>query len=331
MDIAKRLLDYGFHAPTVYFPLVVPEAMMIEPTETESKETLDAFADAIHRIVDRRSRVLAQRPAYDCHQPARRGASRPQADPQMGTCRVVIEAEPQSGVRNMAIDEALSGSGARSGGMHGSLVSLAVRDGLAGLFPGQRRCGRDSGLRGARRRPSTDRRRRHPAPPRVDLFLQRSAGPSVVANSVANLRTGSRANHRRTGPRRRTRLRCGEANNAERGGEFLCFGRGDSRDIVLHGHKIVGSAQRRRRGAVLQHGSLLLRRSEHAPSFPVCSTWPLCGPCDVGLDLPVGNRSGRVFGNSGNCSRTSEIEFKPGRSSSKNVTARSIGVGGAPH
>jgi glycine dehydrogenase subunit 2 len=45
MDIAKRLLDYGFHAPTVYFPLTVPEAMMIEPTETESKETLDAFAE----------------------------------------------------------------------------------------------------------------------------------------------------------------------------------------------------------------------------------------------------------------------------------------------
>ncbi|MCH8829957.1 MAG: aminomethyl-transferring glycine dehydrogenase subunit GcvPB, partial [Planctomycetes bacterium] len=50
MDIAKRLLDFGFHAPTVYFPLVVPEAMMIEPTETESKATLDAFADAIHKI-----------------------------------------------------------------------------------------------------------------------------------------------------------------------------------------------------------------------------------------------------------------------------------------
>ena len=47
MDIAKRLLDYGFHAPTVYFPLIVPEALMIEPTETESKETLDAFADAM--------------------------------------------------------------------------------------------------------------------------------------------------------------------------------------------------------------------------------------------------------------------------------------------
>jgi glycine dehydrogenase subunit 2 len=51
MDIAKRLLDYGFHAPTVYFPLDVPEAMMMEPTETESKETLDAFAAALHAIM----------------------------------------------------------------------------------------------------------------------------------------------------------------------------------------------------------------------------------------------------------------------------------------
>jgi glycine dehydrogenase subunit 2 len=52
MDIAKRLLDYGFHAPTVYFPLIVEEAMMIEPTETESKETLDAFADAMIKIAE---------------------------------------------------------------------------------------------------------------------------------------------------------------------------------------------------------------------------------------------------------------------------------------
>jgi glycine dehydrogenase subunit 2 len=50
MDIAKRLLDFGYHAPTVYFPLVVSEALMIEPTETESKETLDAFADALLKI-----------------------------------------------------------------------------------------------------------------------------------------------------------------------------------------------------------------------------------------------------------------------------------------
>ncbi len=50
IDIGKRLLDYGFHAPTVYFPLIVPEAMMIEPTETESKATLDEFIGAMLAI-----------------------------------------------------------------------------------------------------------------------------------------------------------------------------------------------------------------------------------------------------------------------------------------
>ena len=50
LEIAKRLLDYGFHAPTMYFPLIVDEALMIEPTETESKETLDAFVDALEAI-----------------------------------------------------------------------------------------------------------------------------------------------------------------------------------------------------------------------------------------------------------------------------------------
>lgn len=50
LDIAKRLLDKGFHAPTIYFPLIVPEAMMIEPTETESKQSLDSFAAAMLEI-----------------------------------------------------------------------------------------------------------------------------------------------------------------------------------------------------------------------------------------------------------------------------------------
>jgi glycine dehydrogenase subunit 2 len=50
LDIAKRLIDHGFHPPTNYFPLIVHEALMIEPTETESRETLDAFADALHAI-----------------------------------------------------------------------------------------------------------------------------------------------------------------------------------------------------------------------------------------------------------------------------------------
>jgi len=62
MDLAKRLLDYGFHAPTVYFPLIVPEAVMAEPTETESKETLDAFAEALFRITDESSETVHQAP-----------------------------------------------------------------------------------------------------------------------------------------------------------------------------------------------------------------------------------------------------------------------------
>ena len=51
LDLAKRLLDHGFHPPTVYFPLLVDEALLVEPTETETKETLDAFADAVADIL----------------------------------------------------------------------------------------------------------------------------------------------------------------------------------------------------------------------------------------------------------------------------------------
>jgi len=50
LDIAKRLIDYGFHPPTIYFPLIVDEALMIEPTETESRETLDSFCEAMIKI-----------------------------------------------------------------------------------------------------------------------------------------------------------------------------------------------------------------------------------------------------------------------------------------
>jgi glycine dehydrogenase subunit 2 len=62
MEVAKRLLDFGYHAPTVYFPLTVPEAMMIEPTETESKETLDQFAATLRQIAAEDSEFLKQAP-----------------------------------------------------------------------------------------------------------------------------------------------------------------------------------------------------------------------------------------------------------------------------
>jgi glycine dehydrogenase subunit 2 len=72
LDVAKRLMDYGFHPPTIYFPLIVPEALMIEPTETEAKETLDAFTDAMLAI----AREAAETPELlkdaPHHRPVRR-------------------------------------------------------------------------------------------------------------------------------------------------------------------------------------------------------------------------------------------------------------------
>ncbi|MGE5676842.1 MAG: aminomethyl-transferring glycine dehydrogenase subunit GcvPB, partial [Pseudomonadota bacterium] len=52
LDVAKRLLDYGYHPPTIYFPLIVNNAIMIEPTETESVETLNSFIDIMIRIAE---------------------------------------------------------------------------------------------------------------------------------------------------------------------------------------------------------------------------------------------------------------------------------------
>jgi glycine dehydrogenase subunit 2 len=72
LDVAKRLMDYGFHPPTIYFPLVVAEALMVEPTETETKETLDAFCDAMIEI----AREAADHPEHlkdaPHHRPVRR-------------------------------------------------------------------------------------------------------------------------------------------------------------------------------------------------------------------------------------------------------------------
>ena len=67
LDIAKRLMDYNFHPPTNYFPLIVHEALMIEPTETENKDTLDAFADVMIKIAEEAktaTRTAPQRPEH---------------------------------------------------------------------------------------------------------------------------------------------------------------------------------------------------------------------------------------------------------------------------
>ncbi len=69
LDLAKRLLDFGFHPPTVYFPLLVEEALMIEPTETETKESLDAFAEAIEQILAEAEGDPETRKAGSLHDP----------------------------------------------------------------------------------------------------------------------------------------------------------------------------------------------------------------------------------------------------------------------
>lgn len=72
MDVAKRLLDYGYHAPTTYFPLSVPECLLIEPTETESKETLDAFVDVMAKILEEAKADPEKLKGAPYTQPARR-------------------------------------------------------------------------------------------------------------------------------------------------------------------------------------------------------------------------------------------------------------------
>ena len=86
LDIAKRLIDYGYHPPTIYFPLIVEEGMLIEPTETESVETLDAFADALIAIAaeaDDDPGAGHQRPARRAGPAARRGDRGPPAEPAL--------------------------------------------------------------------------------------------------------------------------------------------------------------------------------------------------------------------------------------------------------
>jgi len=72
LDIAKRLIDYDFHPPTIYFPLIVHEALMIEPTETEEKETIDSFLDALDKIADEARENSALLHEAPHHAPTRR-------------------------------------------------------------------------------------------------------------------------------------------------------------------------------------------------------------------------------------------------------------------
>jgi glycine dehydrogenase subunit 2 len=109
LDIAKRLLDHGVHPPTVYFPLLVDEALMVEPTETETKERLDHFADVIREILEEAAEdpEVARNAPYTT--PVRR------LDEAGAAKRPVVRWRPDAenpGDPDRAADAAASGTGA---------------------------------------------------------------------------------------------------------------------------------------------------------------------------------------------------------------------------
>jgi lipoyl(octanoyl) transferase len=185
----------------------------------------------------------------------------------MGTVRVVIESEPQDGARNMAVDEALLEAALERGectvrwyrwkaatvslGYFQSAEAADTIPELAGLPRVRRLTGGGAILHHHEWTYSCSVPAGHSLAESPTRIYDRVHKRVVAALAEQGIRAALR----------------GEA-LADREGTFLCFGRGDPRDIVLAGHKILGSAQRRRRGAILQHGSLLVRRSAHAPQFP---------------------------------------------------------------
>jgi lipoyl(octanoyl) transferase len=213
----------------------------------------------------------------------------------MGTCRLVIEPAPQSGVRNMAVDEALLEaalerdqctvrwyrweSATVSLGYFQKSEAAAAISRLNGLPVVRRLTGGGAILHHLEWTYSCAVPPDHPlaqTPLRIYELVHEQIIAALAARSVSS------------------RLRGTSVSGAE--GEFLCFGRGDPRDVVLEGQKIVGSAQRRRRGAVLQHGSLLLRRSEFAPEFPGVLDLAPGVALDDGFVAELGESTGAIFG-----------------------------------
>ncbi len=151
LDVAKRLMDYGFHPPTIYFPLIVPEALMVEPTETETKETLDAFCDAMLAI----AREAAEEPELLKEAPHHRPVERldeVRAAKQPGR-QVRLRGAPAAGRRAGAGCDAVSERGLTRGAAaswpHAASMSRPrVRRTVTGTRARSSSCGRPRSGRG---------------------------------------------------------------------------------------------------------------------------------------------------------------------------------------
>lgn len=191
-------------------------------------------------------------------------------------CRAILESDPASGAWNMAVDEALLESALAQGMFavrlyrwDGATLSLgyfqkpeeATGDPrLAGLPRVRRLSGGGAILHHHEWTYSCVLPPGHPIAAVPHLLYETVHRAIVDVLRKRGVTAALRRDFRASDPAGPTQSAEGEA--------FLCFARGDARDIVCAGHKITGSAQRRRRGAVLQHGSILFRRSEFAPEFP---------------------------------------------------------------
>jgi len=184
-----------------------------------------------------------------------------------GCCRVIVDAEAGSGAWNMAVDEALLESAVAGG-------PCTVR---------WYRWGRPTLSLGYFQ--SRDQVRLDPRWASLPVVRRLSGGGAIVHHHELTYSCTLPAHSVLTHDARQLYTRVHECiisalaaygiaaavrGNTDRppGTEFLCFGRADDFDVVMQGHKVLGSAQRRRKGAVLQHGSLVLRRSEWAGEFP---------------------------------------------------------------
>jgi lipoate-protein ligase A len=223
----------------------------------------------------------------------------------MGTVRVVIEPEPQGGARNMALDEALLEAALERGestvrwyrwsaptislGYFQPVDAADAIPGLAGLPIVRRLTGGGAILHHHEWTYSCTVPPGHPLADSATSLYGLVHGQVVKALAEQGISAALRG-----------------AALADREGAFLCFGRGDARDIVIAGQKVLGSAQRRRRGAVLQHGILLVRASEYAPQFPgVADLVAERGDVDRTLGAPfigrLGASMGDLFGDVGAC------------------------------
>jgi len=182
-------------------------------------------------------------------------------------CRIIVDSAPASGLWNMAVDEALLESVVAEGPATVRWYRWERATVSLGYFQAEEAAHREPRLAGlpvVRRLSGGGAIVHHheltyscTLPAWHVLAADARQLYTVVHDRIVEVLTeiGFKAARRGT-------------SDPDRGNEFLCFGRKDDFDVVMQGHKVLGSAQRRRKGAVLQHGSLVLRRSEWAPEYP---------------------------------------------------------------